>query len=189
MSKSNVLIVFAAAAFIAFSFTAGGCGKSGKEDISQTEKKTQESTETIKVADGEYVCPMHPLEQSNDVSAKCPVCKMNMISKKEHNNEMSEMHENMEKKFAGQKDAIHFEVNLSVIKSDECERFMVKALKSDPGVLDFHIDIINKVIHMYIDKSKTSKENVEKLISDAGFDANNTKANPDAAGKLPEACK
>ena len=42
---------------------------------------------------------------------------------------------------------------------------------------------------MYFDKSKTSKDNIEKLISDAGYDANGKKANPDAAAKQPPDCK
>ena len=42
---------------------------------------------------------------------------------------------------------------------------------------------------MYIDKAKTNKSNVEKLISEAGFDANDTKANAEAVSKLPAGCK
>jgi hypothetical protein len=42
---------------------------------------------------------------------------------------------------------------------------------------------------MYIDKNKTTKAAVEKAIADAGFDANDTKAGPDAVAKLPPDCR
>jgi copper chaperone CopZ len=80
-------------------------------------------------------------------------------------------------------------VNVSVIKSNECERIITAALKTDPGIMGYHVDILNRVIHMYLDKTKTTKANVEKLVTDAGFDANDKKANPDAVAKLPVDCK
>jgi len=114
---------------------------------------------------------------------------MKLTSKADHNKKMSDEHEAMEKKYAGKTDLIHFEVKLPVIKSDECESLIETALSKDKGVAEYHLDIVNRVIHMYIDKSKTTKANVEKLISDAGFDGNDTKANPDAVSKLPADCK
>jgi len=63
------------------------------------------------------------------------------------------------------------------------------ALSKDKGILEYHVDILNNVVHMYFDKNKTSKSNIEKLVADAGFDANDTKANPDAVAKFPADCK
>ena len=80
-------------------------------------------------------------------------------------------------------------MNLSVVKSTECQAIVESALKSDAGILGYHVDILNKVAHMYFDKTKTSKDKIEKLVSDAGFDANGTKANSDALAKLPAECK
>jgi Heavy metal binding domain len=180
----GVLIAFTTVTFIA-------CGKSDKDvvkDKKQTENKIVIDSTKI-VADGKYFCPMHPLEQSNEPGAKCPVCRMNMISKADYNKEMMDKHEALEDKYQGKKDAIHFEVNLSVIKSEECDELIKIELEKDPGILGYSIDILNSVVHMYIDKTKTSKSKVEKLIADLGFNANNTKANPDAAAKLPADCK
>jgi copper chaperone CopZ len=132
---------------------------------------------------------MHPTQQSDDPNAKCPICKMKMVSKEAYNKQMLDEHEALEVKNQGKKDAIHFEVKLSVVKSDDCKKLIESELKKDTGVIDYHIDILDRVIHMYIDKNKTSKSNVEKLIADTGFDANNTKANPEAVNKLPAECK
>lgn len=196
MKKLIALLVFAVIAFISIA-VLNGCGKTDK-DKTVTEKQTtdKQTTDQSKnkidttklVKDGKYVCSMHPLMQSNE-PIKCPVCKMNMVLKSDVNKEMSEEHEKMESNFAGKKDAIHFEVNLSPVKSSECKSIIETALKNDAGILGFHIDILNKVVHMYLDKSKTSKANVEKLITDAGYDANDKKANPDSINKLPNDCK
>ncbi len=188
-TKTKIVIKGLIIALIAITFIA--CGKSDKDVVKndkQTETKTVTDSTKI-VADGKYFCPMHPTQQSNEPGAKCPICKMNMVSKTDYNKEMLDGHEALEDKYQGKKDAIHFEVKLSVIKSDECEEIIESALKKDPGVMGYHIDILNRVIHMYINKAKTSKSEVEKLISDAGFDANDTKANPDAVSKLPADCR
>ncbi len=174
-----------------------GCNKKEndvKDDKQSTEMKNDDqkvnNTDAAKmIKDGKYFCPMHPAQQTDDPAVKCPICKMKLNPKAEYNKKMNEEHEALETKYAGKKDLIHFEVKLSVIKSDECERLIETALSSDKGVVEYHIDIVNKVIHMYIDKSKTTKSNVEKVISDAGFDANDTKAGTDAIAKLPADCK
>ncbi len=183
--------------FFIFVFSIAGCGKKEnevKDNKQSTEMKNDEKTGDMKdagkmVNDGKYFCPMHPAQQTDDPAVKCPICKMKLNSKTDYNKKMSEEHEALEKKYAGKKDLIHFEVKLSVIKSDECERLIEAALSSDKGVVEYHIDIVNRVIHMYIDKAKTSKSNVEKVISDAGFDANDTKAKTEAIAKLPAECK
>ena len=189
MKKTATLIILVAVVFFIY-----GCGKSDK-DTSQTDKQKTDQTQnknkpdtTKLVKDGKYVCSMHPLMQANE-PMKCPICRMNMVLKSDMNKQMMDEHESMESKVEGKKDAVHFEVNLSVVKSTECQAIIETALKSDAGILGYHVDILNKVAHMYFDKTKTSKEKIEKLISDTGFDANGTKANPDAVSKLPQECK
>jgi copper chaperone CopZ len=192
---SSLMVVAVLAIFVFY-----GCSKSDKDKLqtdNQKKEQTQDQTKNTQpkqidttklVKDGKYVCPMHPLMQSNE-PIKCPICRMNMELKADINKQMSEEHENMESKFAGKKDAVHFEVNLSVVKSSECKGIIESALKKDEGVMDYHTDILNRVVHLYFDKSKTTKANIEKLISDAGYDANSIKANPDAVNKLPADCK
>lgn len=193
LRNSSLFIIF----IILFSVALAGCSKTNKVTTSDDKKTTEQQTteqpknkiDTSKlVKDGKYVCSMHPVMQSNE-PMKCPICKMNMVTKKELNDQMSEEHESMESKFAGTKNAIHFEVNLSVVKSSACQTLIESALKNDAGILGFHVDILNRVVHMYFDKTKTTKANIEKLVSDAGYDANNTKANPDAFAKLPADCR
>ncbi len=180
--------------FLLIAFAAAGCGdkKSTQDDKKQSTEKdqTQNTQQTANmVSDGKYFCPMHPTQQTDDPAVRCPICKMKLNSKADYNKKMSEEHEALEKKYAGKNDLIHFEVKLSVIKSDECEPLLEAALSKDKGVIEYHIEIVNRIIHMYIDKTKTTKSNVEKLISEAGFDANDTKATAEAVSKLPAECK
>jgi copper chaperone CopZ len=177
----------------AFVYTITGCGKKEsemKDDKTVTENKNEgHEHDTLNlVKDGSYFCPMHPLVQSNE-KAKCNICKMDLITKKEHNEDMVKKHEELEGKYAGKPNTIHFEVKLSTLKSWECEKAIKSALKKTSGVLDFTIDLLDSRIHMYIDKSITSKKDVENVISNLGYDANDTKANPEAAGKLEPECK
>jgi len=167
------------------------CGKSDKENVnSEKQKENKPVTDSTKlVTDGKYFCTMHPLQQSNTPGAKCPICKMNMIAKTDYYKEMMDEHEALEDKYQGKKDAIHFEVKLPGIKSEECKEIIESALTKDEGIMGYSIDILDGVIHMYINKAITSKSKVEKLIADSGFDANKTKANPDAVAKLPEDCR
>jgi len=193
MKTTKLIAVFIVT--FAFIYVLMGCGKKEsevKDDKQKTEQKQENKTsiDTSKmVKDGAYFCPMHPLQQSNEADAKCPICKMNLIPKKQHNEDMMKKHEEMESKHAGMKNFLHFEVQLSKLKSDECERTIKKALKNTPGVMDLFIDILDSKAHMYIDKGVTTKKDVEKVIADLGYDANDTKANPDAAAKLPAECK
>lgn len=165
------------------------CGKSDEKVSKNEESKDKTTADSKFVADGKYFCPMHPVQQIDDANARCPICKMKLDSKEEHYKVMMDEHEALEKKYADNKNTIHFEVKLAVIKSDECLPFIEDALSKDSGILGYSLDILDHVIHMYIDKTKTSKANVEKLISDAGFDANETKANPDAVSNLPPDCR
>ena len=73
-------------------FTLGsGCNKTDKTNIQTDKESTNQdkpNTDSVKlVENGKYVCPMHPTVQTNE-PAKCPVCKMNLVTKDELNKEM-----------------------------------------------------------------------------------------------------
>ena len=181
LTSTNIFILLITAVIL-FS-----CTKS--DDKTQNNKQKDKTIDTTKlVKEGKYVCPMHPLIQSND-SMKCPTCKMWMESKTSLNKDEMDELESLKKKYADKNDAILLDVNLSVIKSTECQAIIESALKNNAGILGYHVDIFSKAAHLYFDKTKTNKESIEKLISDTGFDANNTKADPGAVNKLPAECR
>jgi len=167
------------------------CSKTDKDKIESQKQSGQTSMnkpDTIALKDAKYVCPMHPLERSM-APGKCSICRMNLVPVADLNKEMAEKNEKLRKKYAANKDVVYFTVGLPVIKSDECIPILESALSKDAGVMDYNVDILNRTIYTFISKSKTNENKVEQLIADAGFDANNTKANPRAVSNLPAGCK
>jgi len=169
------------------------CGKSDKDAVKndkQTETKAgdNKTTDTKIVTDGKYACPMHPTQQA-DEKAKCPICKMNLVSKEDYNNQITKNRDGIIKKYENNKDIVNEVIMLPVIKSDECEEYITQSMKNDAGVVEYNVDLMKHNIAVYFDKTKTNKANIEKQISSAGFDANDVKANPEAVNKLPNDCK
>lgn len=188
--KKNIALL--TVIFLTGTFVLTSCGKSDK-DVSKNDKQTEtktgdNKTETKLVTDGKYACPMHPLEQSNE-PGRCPICKMNLLSKEEYNREITEKRNKIIKGFEKNKDIASEVIMLPVIKSDECEEFITESLKSDAGVVEYNVDLMKHNIAVYFDKTKTDKAKLEKQISSGGFDANDVKANPEAVKKLPKDCQ
>src|ERR1051325_7718484 len=109
--------------FTVIVFLIAGCGKNDKTNVQNDKQKTEQKNKidtTKLVADGKYVCPMHPLEQANE-PMKCPICRMNMVSKEEHNKEQADNYKKLDEKYSGNKNASSLDVKLSLVKSEECE--------------------------------------------------------------------
>jgi periplasmic mercuric ion binding protein len=80
-------------------------------------------------------------------------------------------------------------VNLPTIQCNTCKKNITKALKKDDGIKDFKIDVEGKNAKINFDKSKTDLVKIEKLITAAGYDANDKKSDPDAYANLDDCCK
>ena len=75
------------------------------------------------------------------------------------------------------------------LKCADCSGNINMALRKYPGVKKTEIKPgENKIVVVYNPK-KTSPERLRKLISDAGFDADDVKANPDSVAKLDTCCR
>lgn len=75
------------------------------------------------------------------------------------------------------------------LKCADCSGNINMALRKYPGVKKTEIlPGDNKIVVVYNPK-KTSPERIRKQISDAGFDADEVKANPDAVAKLDTCCQ
>lgn len=159
-----------------------------KHDMKQKNDSLNQIDAAKLVKDGTYVCPIHPLKQSNE-QIKCPKCKLLMISKNENNRWVLEMRSEMKDRFKENKNAAEVQVNISVINSDDCGQFINDRIKGEPGVLETHINAINRVAYVYVDKNRINKDRIVKIITDSGFDANDSKANPEAINKLFIECR
>ncbi|MCI0708279.1 MAG: heavy-metal-associated domain-containing protein [Ignavibacteriae bacterium] len=70
-----------------------------------------------------------------------------------------------------------------------CGNTITDALKKVDGVQEASVDIEKKIATVKYASDKADLPKLEKAISDAGYDANDTKANPEAYDKLDECCK
>jgi copper chaperone CopZ len=80
-------------------------------------------------------------------------------------------------------------VSLPTIQCSTCKRNITKALKKDEGIKEFKIDVEGKNAKISFDKSKTDLGKIEKLITAAGYDANDKKSDPEAYANLDDCCK
>jgi copper chaperone CopZ len=157
------------------------------KDAAQLEKIKKtisgESSEDV------YTCEMHPQVHQNYMG-KCPLCKMDLIKQeKKGNSGHIKTHEDLDSIWRGKPNAIHKELNVPDAKCENYKKILEDALSKDKGVLDEVIDLEEHRVHMYLDKTKTNIDNIEKLILAAGFNVGDKKADPDAHKKLPECGK
>ncbi|MCE9538501.1 MAG: cation transporter [Bacteroidetes bacterium] len=81
---------------------------------------------------------------------------------------------------------------IKIKTSSHCEMSKVDietALAFEKGVKRSELDLFTKIVTIKYNPQKTTPEKIRKAISDAGYDADTVKANPEAFGKLNDCCK
>ena len=86
------------------------------------------------------------------------------------------------------------ELQTSVIKANSmvcgtCAKNIEKAVYLVDGVKEVNVDVKAKTVEVKYVPLQTNVETIEVAISDAGYDANNRKRNPDGYEKLDACCK
>jgi copper chaperone CopZ len=72
---------------------------------------------------------------------------------------------------------------------DMCKERIEKALSFEKGVKSAKLDVNTKIVTVEYDDKKTNADNLKKAISNAGYDADDVKANNEAYANLPNCCK
>lgn len=72
---------------------------------------------------------------------------------------------------------------------DECKERLEKVMAYEKGVKKSTLDVESKILTVVFNPKKTSIEQIRKVISDTGYDADDVPANNKAYDKLPECCK
>lgn len=93
------------------------------------------------------------------------------------------------KKSSGNTDQDHVMIKLSTMQCDVCKKNIENAVKKLDGIENVNVVVKEKVAHIDYDKSKTDISKIESTISAAGYDANDTKADPEAYKELDDCCK
>lgn len=70
-----------------------------------------------------------------------------------------------------------------------CEKAIQKAVYAVEGVKDVTVDVDAKRTNVTFVSLQTNLAVIERAITEAGYDANDKKRNPDAYDQLPDCCK
>jgi hypothetical protein len=180
MSKLVPLILLSLFSFIS------ACNQTDKQNVSPKNPKPDSVSSNL--TDETYICRFHPFERKNG-PGYCSVCGAEMISLISYNNEMTRKNEEMKKKWKSYIGSAYLVIDLPSVKCNDCEPIIVQSLMKNKGILDFQVDIINKDVFLFYDPFKTKKEDIEQLLTQAGFDTKDKKGIPEAAHNLPDCCR
>ena len=86
-------------------------------------------------------------------------------------------------------DVLTVTISVPQLKATECSKSIQDALLKIDGIMFAQPDPATHSIVVTYDSKKLALKNIEFLISGAGFDANDTPANPEARAALPESCR
>jgi len=80
-------------------------------------------------------------------------------------------------------------IKLNSIQCNMCVEKITEAIKSVEGVVKAKVNLDKKTAFVTYNADITSKAEIEKAITSAGYDANNKSADSDAYEKLSSCCK
>jgi len=81
------------------------------------------------------------------------------------------------------------EISLPTMQCNMCVENIETALKKVDGIINTKVDLENKKAIVIYDNSKTTLKKLQKTITNAGYNANDRKANKEAYENLHECCK
>ena len=86
-------------------------------------------------------------------------------------------------------EATKTEVKLPTMQCGACEHTISTAVKGVDGVKDVKVDLQKKTAEVSFVVNQATVSKIETAIVNAGYAANEKKANPEAYAKLPDCCK
>lgn len=80
-------------------------------------------------------------------------------------------------------------ISTPTVQCDMCKERIESYLKRYDGVLSANVNVRRKETTVKFATDRTNEENIKAAIANAGYDANEIKANPDSYKALPKCCK
>ena len=80
-------------------------------------------------------------------------------------------------------------ITTPTIQCGMCKETIESGLKKSSGITTANVDMKNKIASVTYDANKINLTKIEKIISELGYVANSTLANPDVYESLPLCCK
>jgi mercuric ion binding protein len=80
-------------------------------------------------------------------------------------------------------------IKVPTVQCGTCKKNITNALNQIDGIKKIKVDISKKITVVTYDDTKVELGTIEDAITNAGYDANDKKANPEAYEKLDDCCK
>lgn len=80
-------------------------------------------------------------------------------------------------------------IQTPTVHCESCKKRIEDDLKRTDGVTKYVVDFKRKTVKVTWLTDRTNIENIKTTIANAGYDADDVKANPEAYNRLPKACK
>jgi len=81
------------------------------------------------------------------------------------------------------------DIKLSTMQCGMCKSTIENGLSKVDGIVKVNVDVETKVGHVTYKASMVDLPGIEKAIASLGYDANDTKSDPEAYSKLDACCK
>ena len=91
--------------------------------------------------------------------------------------------------FSQQKKPVAVTISTPTVQCEMCKKRIEDYLKYEEGVASIVVDFKQKKTKVSYLTDRTNLENIKTAIANAGYDADDVKAEPDAYEKLPKCCK
>ena len=80
-------------------------------------------------------------------------------------------------------------IQTPTVQCESCKKRIEESLKREDGIVKSNVDFKKHVTKVTYYTDRTNAENVKAAIANAGYDADDVKAEGDAYKKLPKCCK
>jgi periplasmic mercuric ion binding protein len=87
-----------------------------------------------------------------------------------------------------EKKVIQIDIQTSA-ECNSCKERLEGKLNYTKGLIFADLDVPSKVLTVKFKTKKISLDEIRKIVSDMGYDADGVKANPEAYAALPQCCK
>jgi mercuric ion binding protein len=91
--------------------------------------------------------------------------------------------------FSQQKKPVTTRISTPTVQCEQCKDKIESYLKEEEGVTKVNVDFRHKTTTVTWFQDRTNLENIRTAIANAGYDADDIKAEPEAYKKLPKCCK
>jgi len=80
-------------------------------------------------------------------------------------------------------------IQTPTVQCESCKKRIEEFMKREDGVQKVNVDFKKKVTKVTFITDRTNVENIKTAIANAGYDADDVKADTEAYKKLPKCCK